>query len=239
MEFSTLNESDLHRSLKVLYSEKYNGNIEVQAFDHIYDILTEENLAIEIQTLNLAKLLPKTLDSIEKGLKVKIVHPVIHIKTIESYKDGLLISRRKSPKKGSIYSIFRELTGLYPVLLNPEFSLEIVIVNMIEQREKHDQAVQARNQRRRFRKDWTKANKKLDEILETRIFRTKEDYLSLLPEDLEKEFCAKDLKILFNSDKFYPAEAAKNANLILWVFSHMGIIQETGTRNRSKYYKIA
>lgn len=239
MNFSTINESDLHRTLKILYAEKYDGKTEVEAFDHVYDILTENKLAIEIQTLNLAKLLAKTLDSIDKGLQVKIVHPIIYTKTIENYKEEKLLSRRKSPKKGSIYSLFKELTGLYPVLLNPAFSLDVLMVNMTEQREKHDELVQTQNNRRRFRKDWTKSNKKLDEILETKTFSTKEDYLSLLPQGLEKEFCAKDLKSLYHNNKAYPAEASRNANLILWVFSHMGIIEFTETKNRSKYYKIS
>ena len=75
------------------------------------------NRFYEIQTKNLAKLLPKILDTIEKGHNVKLVHPIPLINRIElKDEDGTLISKRKSPKKGCIYDIFRELTGIYPLI---------------------------------------------------------------------------------------------------------------------------
>ena len=61
MGFSTLNESKLHNSLKILYQEIYDGQTEVEQDGHIYDIVSKNGNIIEIQTKNLAKLLPKIL----------------------------------------------------------------------------------------------------------------------------------------------------------------------------------
>ena len=135
MEFSTLNESKLHNSLKVLYQELYEGDTEVEQDGHVYDIVTKNGNIIEIQTKNLSKLLPKILDTIEKGHNVKLVHPLALSTRIElKDEEGNIISKRKSPKKGSIYDIFRELTGIYPLMTNPHFSLEIVEIEMTEER---------------------------------------------------------------------------------------------------------
>lgn len=64
MGFSTINESNLHHSLKVLYSEIYQGKTEVEQDGYIYDIVSKNGNIIEIQTKNLSKLLNKIQSTI-------------------------------------------------------------------------------------------------------------------------------------------------------------------------------
>lgn len=230
MQFSTLNESSLHKSLKIIYSEIYDGQTEVKKYNHIYDIITKKGNAIEIQTKNLSKLLPKIYDTIQKGHNIKLVHPVILENTIELYdSQNNLLSKRKSPKKQNIYSIFKELTGIYEVLLNRHFSLEIVYIKMTETRMRTLENVQSQNKRRRFKKNWIKTNKRLEEIIETKHFNSKDDYLKLLPE-LPDTFSSKDLEEKIGKKN--------NPNLILWVFAHMNIIKHVESQGRKKFYRI-
>lgn len=230
MQFSTLNESSLHKSLKIIYSEMYDGQTEVKKYNHIYDIITKKGNAIEIQTKNLSKLLPKIYDTIQKGHNIKLVHPVILENTIELYdSQNNLLSKRKSPKKQNIYSIFKELTGIYEVLLNRHFSLEIVYIKMTETRMRTLENVQSQNKRRRFKKNWIKTNKRLEEIVETKHFNSKDDYLKLLPE-LPDTFSSKDLEEKIGKKN--------NPNLILWVFAHMNIIKHVESQGRKKFYRI-
>ena len=230
MQFSTLNESSLHKSLKTIYAEIYDGQTEVKKYNHIYDIITKKGNMIEIQTKNLSKLLPKIHDTIEKGHNIKVIHPVIVENKIELYdSENNLISRRKSPKRQNIYSIFNELTGIYDVLLNRHFSLEIIFIKMTETRMRTAENVQSKNKRRRFKKNWIKTNKQLEEIIETKRFNSKEDYLNLLP-DLPETFCSKDLEEKIGKKN--------NPNLILWVFAHMNIIKHVESQGRKKIYKI-
>ena len=238
MAFSTLNESKLHNSLKILYQELYDGQTEVEADGHVYDIVTKKGNIIEIQTKNLAKLLPKILDTIDKGHNVKLVHPLPLVTRIEVQDNqGEIISKRKSPKKGNIYDIFRELTGIYPLMTNPHFSLEVIEIEMTEERIRTEEPVQSKNGRRRFRRNWNKTGKRLDTIINTRRFSKAEDYLALLP-PLPASFCAGDLKKAIAAQKDMPARAAANANLILWVLSHAGLIEELEKKGRTKYYKM-
>jgi len=236
MVFSILNESSLHKSLKTIYSELYDGQTEVSQDGHVYDIVTKNGNIIEIQTKNLSKLLPKILDTIEKGHKIKLIHPIILTKRIEvKDRDGKLLSVRKSPKKENIYTIFRELTGIYPVLLNPSFSLEIVEIEMTEERLRTEEAVQSKNGRRRFRRQWIKSGKRLDQIKGTRKFNKAEDYLSLIPA-LKEPFCAKDLKtaLIKNQNELNSRNA--DAHLIIWVLKHMELIELKERKKNVNYY---
>ncbi len=236
MEFSTLNESKLHHSLKVLYQELYEGDTEVEQDGHVYDIVTKNGNIIEIQTKNLSKLLPKILDTIEKGHNVKLVHPLPLSTSIElKNEEGNIISKRKSPKKGSIYDIFRELTSIYPLMTNPHFSLEVVEIEMTEERVRTSEPVQSKNGRRRFRRNWLKTGKRLDSIINTRRFSNADDYLKLLP-PLPQPFCAKDLKTALDKMQNIPKRSI-NAHLILWVLSHAGLIERTETKKRPFLYR--
>lgn len=239
MGFSTLNESNLHHSLKILYSEIYEGKTEVEQDGYIYDIVSKNGNIIEIQTRNLSKLLDKIQYTIHKGHKIKVVHPLVITKIIKTYdEEGNLVSSKKSPKKGNIYDIFKEITGLCPILLNPNFSLEIVEVEMIEERRKTSEPVQSKNKKRRYKQDWLKTNKYLENIQNTRRFNSKEDYFALLPSSLTEEFTVKDLKTGLEKEKTVPSRIYKNANLIAWVFLHMNLFENTKTVKRTKYYKI-
>ena len=224
---NTYNESSLHNTLKLYYAAQYNGQTEVEADGHIYDILCADGQVIEIQTKNLSKLAGKIKDTIEHGHKVRLVYPLVYrTRIILTSENGELISNRLSPKKGCIYDILRELTGLTDVLLNKKFTLEVITINMIEHRVRTAEPVQTTNRSRRYKKNWLKANKRLDDILETKQFKSKKDYLALLPEDLPEEFCAKDLKL------------SKYAHILLWVLSRIPAIEQTSKKGRSYYYKI-
>lgn len=239
MEFSTYNESSLHHTLKLLYAETYSGNTEVPLNGHIYDIVTKKGNIIEIQTKNLSALYNKIKDTIEKGRNIKIVHPIPITTTIELYdENNNLISKRKSPTKGSVYNIFKEMTKLYEFIGNNHFSLEVVEINMADRRVKTSEAVQSKNNKRRFKKNWIKTDKKLMEILTTTRFNSPEDYLGLLPKDLQEEFCAKDLKDSLKSNKIAPGKIYNNPHIILWVLNKAGLLVETNVKNRSHYFRI-
>ncbi len=222
---NTYNESSLHNTLKLYYAAQYKGQTEVEADGHIYDILCEDGQVIEIQTKGLSKLAGKIKDSLDKGHKVRLVYPLVYrTRIILTSENGELISNRLSPKKGCIYDILRELTGLTDILLKRNFTLEVITINMIEHRVRTAEPVQTANKTRRFKKNWLKVNKRLEDIIETKEFKTKKHYLSLLPKDTPPEFCAKDLNL------------PKYAHILLWVLSRANIIKMTSKKGRTFYY---
>lgn len=241
---NTLNESSLHRALKTIYSLDNNSKTEEQVSQWICDIVQNENVIIEIQTANVSSLKNKIKSLLKMGKTVKIVHPVVISKTIKTSDIyGTIISTRKSPKKESIYSIFRQLTGITEFLLHENFILEIPQISIIEHRLKTSQAQQSKNKKRRFLKDWQKTDKELKEIFTISTFSKKEDYLNLLPQYKEqnKELCnnftAKQTASLLKQK--INAAAAKNTHCMLWVLKKAGMIQETLKIKNEKHYKIS
>jgi len=237
---NTYNESSLHRTLKVMFAEQYGGRTEEAADGHIYDILDKDGNVIEIQTGNLSKLLPKIRGAAGCGRKFMLVHPLAVTKRILlNDEGGNRISCRKSPVRGCILDLFSELTGIYPVLTDPAFTLKVIEADITEIRTRTPAPVQSANGRRRFKKNWIKEDKKLDSIIRIRTFRGPEDYTALLPPGLPDEFCARDLSAAIAAAEEFPARAASLGSLILWVLSRMGAVAATGTRNRSRTYRIS
>lgn len=225
---NTYNESDLHNTLKQMYIKTYGGETEVRKGKYICDVVSENGDIFEIQTGNLGKLYPKLTSLLEEN-KVTLVYPLVTEKIIETLDEsGKCISRRKSPKRPDMYSLFSELTGIYPILLRSGFRLEVLSVSVTEHRIRTAEPVQLNNKSRRFRKNWYKTGKSLNELKGRKSFESGTDYLSLLPSSLEDTFCAKDLA---------QAGAGKTAHEMLWVLRKMNLVTLTEKRGRSNYYR--
>ena len=127
----TENESSLHRSLKYQYAAQETETIRA---GYVCDAIGEKGEAIEIQTGNFYSL-RKKIPALTKTVKVRLVYPVIVKKTLELYDtSGKLLSRRKSPKKNTIWSIFDELVHAPELLTLKRLTIEIILVDAIERR---------------------------------------------------------------------------------------------------------
>ncbi|MCR4821927.1 MAG: hypothetical protein K5873_03530 [Treponema sp.] len=244
---NTYNESQLHETLKKLYALEFNGLMEVQ-LDHtpwICDILCQDGNVIEIQTSNLSALTEKIEYILESGRKVKVVHPIALTKWIEVYQaDGSLISRKKSPKKGDIFDSLRGMTKICPFFLHENFQLEVLYCEITEKRRKTENPEQNQNKSRRHLKDWLPMGKRLDKIIGKKRFSSKKDWLSLLPaEILSNEggsfpapFRTVDLQRAIKNAQ--GAKKARWANLLIWIFLKMEILEISQIKGRSKFYRL-
>ncbi len=234
---NTLNESHLHKSLKTLYLIENEGSkAEAKAGKYIADVLTKEGNVIEIQTGSLSHLLSKCMFYISEKRKVTVVYPIAVTKTIKTFdQNGHELSSRKSPRKQNLFSIFRELTALCPVLLDKNFTLEVLEVKITEERVKTTEAVQSQNNRRRFPKQWQKKDKRLEEIIKKHIFHGKKSYKSLIPKNLPEPFLFSD----FYDGLSHDVKVKKDdARLMLWVYTHMGLVEYLGKQGRFNTYSI-
>ena len=221
---NTLNESSLHRTLKALYRENNEGSeTEVQYGPYIVDIRTSDGSVIEVQTQSLAHLKDKVEYFTGRRKKIRVVFPIVRNKSIETrLLDGGSKTTR-SPVHKSIYSSFKELTALAPYLLSPYFFLDTVEVSIIEERQEMEEKVQSRNGRRRFRQNWLKTGKRVQEIGTTTSFHGRRSWKALLP---------KELPAGFHREDFYHALrdagvklTADDASLMLWVYVKMGLLE--------------
>lgn len=233
---NTYNETDLHKFFKEKYAKENKGFTEVKVQNYICDIFTEDSSIIEIQTGSLYKLVPK-IHALSPNYKIKIVFPFPFEKYIENYSEtGELLSCKRSPKKNKWISIFSELFGLLPLILEEKVSLEIVAISISEKRIKTEKPVQTKNKSRHFLKNWYKVDKSLNKIIDTKIFSKKEDFIQILKEEFSiskidsKNFTATDLKNYFTKRKLY---------LVVSLLNKTGLIDFTKTEKNKKFYKLA
>jgi hypothetical protein len=182
---STLNEKPLHESLKNRYAKR-GDRFEVPVDGSIVDIV-RGNLLIEIQTRNFVAIRRK-LEKLVIHHPVRLVYPIPHEKwIIRLAGDGYSqLSRRKSPKLGTFEQVFDELVYLPKLLINSNFSLELLLIQEEEVR-RYDGI---RGWRRR---GWVTQERRLLKVMDRRIFQTPADMGIFIPSTLDSPFSASDL----------------------------------------------
>ena len=180
-----LNERSLHRALKAHYAVP--GSQTEQAIDgYVADIVIDGRI-IEIHTgifWPLKRKLPRLLER----NRVTLVHPIARDRYIvKPTADGQgIMSRRMSPKHGSVFAIFAALASIPTVLAHSNFTLEVVITVEEEVRVPHER-------RNRRRGGWTAVDRRLVEIVETHRIEAMADLFSMLDAELPAEFTTTDL----------------------------------------------
>ncbi len=220
MAIGTLNEKPLHAALKEWYARP-DDRFEVAVDGYVIDIVRGD-LLVEIQTRSLAALKRKLARLVE-GHVVHLIYPVAAEKWIVRVDEaGALLGRRRSPLRGSVMHVARELVSFPRLLADPNFTLEVVLIREEEVR-RHDTS-RARNWRR---KGWATVERRLLEVMETRIFRTPADLATFLPADLPESFTARELAAL-------TGEPLWLAQKLTYCLRETGVLIETGKRGRSR-----
>jgi hypothetical protein len=181
----TYRESSLHVGLKDWY--KLPGDlIEQRVGNYVVDIV-RDGLLVEIQTGGFSGL-KKKLGVLLDEFPIRVVYPVPFERWIikQGVLDGGTGSRRKSPKKGTVYDAFRELVYIADSLAHPRFSLEILLIQ-----EEVTWLQDGRGSWRR--KGWSIADRHLKGVVSKLNFQSQHDYKALLPSSLPELFSAKEI----------------------------------------------
>ncbi len=216
---NTWNESLLHEELKQYYSED-SGLTEIPLEGSICDAIKRDGTIIEIQTANLGKLRDK-LEKLTTNHRVNLVYPIARMTMIETYTpERELKSRRKSPKKGSVYQVFGELTRLWPLLSNDNLTISLAYADILEIR-----VADGTGSWRR--KGVRKEDRKLIKLHETQSLSGLSDYAALIPITLGDSFTVADLSA---------AGAGAHAGKMAWVLRKCGILALSGKQGRAYLY---
>lgn len=218
-------ESGLHASLKAYFGGE-NGRFEVPLDGRIVDLLrmgpSGEEI-VEIQTRRFDKIRDKVI-SLAQDHKVRLVHPVpveLRISRI-SPDTGEVLSERKSPKSGDLWSIFDELMRAPALMVARNVTIEVVLVRCRELRCRDGTGSWRRKGDRVLSRD-------LEEVLESRVFSRVSDWLRLIPKDLLPPWSSASL-----------AEALgigpERARRMLYSYSAAGLIVPAGKDGRHKLY---
>lgn len=212
-----MTEYSLHQEIKKYYSIT-GDRFEVPLGNYIIDIL-RENLLIEIQTKNFSAIKEK-LQILTKTHKVRLVYPLPELRMITYIaKDNKVIYTRKSPRKGVLVDVFRELVMIPEVIGATNFSLEILIIN-----EEEIRCADGKGSWRR--RGVSIKERRLLGINSRVLFQNKADFLRLLPESLTDSFTNNELA----AKAKIPARVARQ---ITYCYRKCGFIQVVAKRGNA------
>ena len=214
-----LNEKPLHASLKQWYARP-GDRFEVPVDGFVIDIVRDD-LLIEIQTRNFSSIKSK-LTNLARCHRVRLVYPIVQEKWIVRSGNGEEANRRKSPKKGRMEDLFRELVSIPQLLLNPNFSLEVLMIRGEE--------VRRYNAAKRVRRRWLIEGRRLLDVVDQRSFGHSADWLRFLPDGLEL-FTTSDLASRMNTNRDLAQKMA-------YCLREARMIELIGKRGRANLYRI-
>lgn len=235
MGIGKLNESSLHAALKLYYALP-DDKLETWVGKCVIDIVRGDPDAdppatlIEIQTGNFSALKPKFAALLD-AYPMRVILPLAVQKWILRIDtDGVVISRRKSPRSASVLNAFREFVFIPTFIGHPNLTIELVYTHQ-EEIWRDDGAGSWR------RKHWSIADRRLSQIEGNHVLRTPADccalFQSCLTATLPDEFTTMDVK----------ANLARKADHALiqptiYALHRMGAIERIGMRGRAYVYHV-
>lgn len=219
----TYGEKTLHAVMKK-YTEPDESKHEIKIGKFVADIADGTEIT-EIQTRSF-NALRKKLEFFMLDHKVTLVHPVAHIKWLSwvDGESGKITERRKSPKKASINDVYYELYKIKNLLTHPNLKIKIVYLELTEYRNLDGWSTDKKKGSSRY-------DRIPEKIIETFEISGKDDYISVLPEGLPKEFSAKDFAKCAHIN-------AKRTGYAINVLKHVGAIKPAGNRGRAVLYTV-
>lgn len=218
----TLGEKTLHAVVKN-YVEPDEDFHETPLEGYVADVYREGRV-FEIQTANFNTMRAK-LSAFLPLYPVTIVYPVPATKWLcwLDEETGEISGRRKSPKRGTPYAVFRELYKIKSFLKDANLSIHILLIDMEETRLLNGWSA-----------DRKKGSCRLDRIpiglVEEIHLDCLEDYRMLVPPQLQK----------FTSKEY--AKATKltlpNAQKALNILYFLGMVQRVGKTGNSYLYEV-
>ncbi|MBM7685642.1 MAG: hypothetical protein PWP07_2678 [Epulopiscium sp.] len=216
------NEGSLHNQIKQWYAQK-EDRLEVKVGRYIVDIVRQNQL-IEIQTKNFSSIRSK-IKNLIIDYPVRLVYPICEEKWIVTLgRDGEVISRRKSPKKGKLLDCFNELIRCPEVMNEENFSLEILMIKAEEIR-----CFDGKGSWRR--KGASIYDKILLDVSQSIVFESKDDFASFLPDHLPQPFTNKSLSK-------YLDISIPQARRMTYCLKKMKLIREVGKQGNTILYEI-
>lgn len=219
----TLSEKTVHAILKnYLQPDEDHQEIPIEGF--VADIYNDGEI-IEIQTRQFDKMRNK-LKAFLPLYPVTIVYPIPREKWLIwiDEESGELSNPRKSPLKGTPYTVFPELYKIKMFLKDPNLRLKLMLMDMEEYKLLNG-----------WSKDKKKGSSRYDRIpiqlVEEVEINCIEDYMQFVPYELEDAFTAKE----FGKAAHIPA---KLAGMVVNILHHMGTIERIGKRGNAYLYKV-
>ncbi len=175
------------RSKSATHESVVGARVEVAVDGFVIDVAGRDEL-VEIQTAGFAGVRRK-LERLVERHRVALVHPMPLEKWLALVDaDGVIVRRRRSPKRALPLDLFDELVHLPALIAHPNFRIELLLTC-----EEDIRGPVPAGARYRYPRDWWRLDRRLVEVVETRRIDTPADLLLLLPDGLPATFTTADI----------------------------------------------
>jgi hypothetical protein len=187
-DFTTLREGSLHAALKARYAGQISGaRVEASVDGFVVDVAGQDEL-VEIQTASFASCRRK-LERLVESHRVVLVYPIpIEKWLVVVDADGVILRRRRSPRRGIALDLFDELVSIPGLIAHPSFRIELAFTCEEEIRGPIPESAKYR-----YPRAWWRLDRRLVEVVETRRIDTPADLLGLVPSGLPEPFTTADI----------------------------------------------
>jgi hypothetical protein len=220
---STYREGSLHAALKEIYTLP-GDRVEESVAGYIVDVVRDDEL-VEIQTVSFSSAAAK-LRRLVADHRIALIHPIaVERWLIRVDGDGVIVSRRRSPKRGQTLDLFGELTAFPELVAHPNFRLELVLIS-----EEEIRGPVPAGARFRYPREWWRLDRRLVEVLEIVRVDTPADLLALLPAGVTSPFTTGDIATASRRPKTLAMRAA-------YCLAAAGATRSIGKRGRLQLYE--
>ncbi len=219
-------ETSLHRELKTFYAGT-DAQFEVPLGEYRIDVVSN-GMLVEIQHGSLAAIRDKVKTLLHQH-DVLVVKPIVVRKLLvkRSAKEGEILHRRLSPKRGGIWDLFDDLVHFTQVFPHKRLTLDVPLVDIEEWRHP------GHGRRRRWRvNDHEVEDQKLLRVHAVHRFQTAADLRALIVNPLPASFHTGDLAELLGIRRWV-------AQRIAYCFRKMGVVRELGKQGNTRLYEFA
>ena len=217
-----LNEGALHAALKEDYLGK-TGLAEVPFGGFVADVV-RDGVIYEVQTSSFSGLARK-MSVLADLSPVVLVHPIPqskHLVRVQDTETGEF-TRRRSPKRGAIVHILRELVYLPEMLKHPNFAVEVVLTEEEEMQTFDPKA-------RRGRGGWRRKDRHLLNVLERYRVQSADELWAFVVEELPDEFTTAHLAASMGQPKALAQQLA-------YCLRHLGAVEVCGKTGNALNYR--
>ena len=222
-DIGVLREGPLHAAVKEMLARPGDG-AEVRVGRFVIDLVRADGELVEVQTGGFGPLAPK-LDALLDAHPMRIVHPIaVERRIVRIDADGVVLSARRSPLRGSPLAIFDRLVTFPSLLAHPNLTIELLLCS-----EDHVRAPAPRRGRR-FRRD--PGERRLREVAGRIELRTPADALALAGPPPPGAFTNRDLADALGCE-------TRLAERVTYCLRHMSVIEPAGKRGRATLFTMA
>lgn len=219
----TLSEKTVHAVLKNYYAPDEDMH-EISIENCVADIYTGEEI-VEIQTRSFNRMRGK-LERFLPLCPVTIVYPIPDRKMLYwiDGESGEISKGRKSPLKGNPYMAFPELYKIKMFLKDPNLRIRLVFLNIDEYKLLNGWSRDKKKGSSRFDRIPVSIEKEME-------FACPQDYLQLIPYELEEPFTAQS---------FGKAVRARKdlAGIVCHILNYLGVIEQDGKKGNAFLYRV-